>query len=596
MAALAAILALLSPGCGWEERPHLILLVIVDTLRADHLGCYGDRDIETPNIDRLAARGTVYDNAMSAVPVTLPSISTILTGAYPLQHGIRDNGVFALGESWETLPERLATAGFRTAGFVSADVLSHDHGIGQGFETYDDDMSARYETYQPLMKSIEDQLQGVERRAPLTVDKALEWAEEHKNEDAFLLVHLFDPHLPRDPPPEYRDRYPDRLYDGEIAAVDHEIGRLLSGLSQSWPESETLTILMADHGEGLLDHEEEFHGVLLFQETMHVPLIVAGPDVPAGQRIESVVRTADIPATVCGLVGIAPPPHSIGAPLPGLTLSDGTAGESRRGRFDNLAYLETFRARLSHGWCEQRGLRTPRWKLISGATLQLYDLRADPGEKTDLAASQPAVRDSLAALMDAVALQSLEHGREEAVGRTISQEERDRLFSLGYVAPQAVSPPRADSLAIWYFSPEERGVALGLSDPRERLEIYNQTVKARSFTLSGQNALAEGDLAEAERAFRGALHYDAAHVEAHLGLAEVFERNGEADRALLVLRHAAEENPADETIALRLSDALTKRGRRVEALHVLNRALAEGASAVQLRARRDSLRSAAGTE
>lgn len=589
---LTTLLGLGLVGCGQDRQPRLVLLLIVDTLRADRLGCYGYAAIETPHLDRLARNGTLYLNAMTAAPVTLPSVATILTGAYPLQHGVRDNGVFALGESWETLPERLRANGFRTGAFVSAAVLSSGQGIDQGFDVYDDDMSAAYESHHPLMEGMQERFQGVERRASLTIDRALAWVTEQPEQDLFLMVHLFDPHLPRDPLPDFRDRYAERLYDGEIAGVDHEVGRLFERLAETRPESELLTVFVADHGEGLLDHEEDLHGVLLFEETVRVPLIVSGAGVEKGLRVDQTVRTADIAATICGLLDLSPPPLSIGSALPGITLPDGQPSQARRDRFDSLAYVESFRSRLSHGWCELRALRTSQWKLIAGPKLELYDLESDPTERTDLSEKLPAVRDSLAALMDMVALQSLERGRERTVEHSLTKEDRERLLSLGYATPGNVTPPQADSLAIWYFPLAERGPVLGLADPRERLGAYNERVRARSYAGAGTTSLTRGDLAGAEERFRSALHFDDTQVEAHLGLAEVFARRGQIDRSILVLRHAAEQNPADSAVVLKLSQMLADRGDSHAALTVLEQAILEGSSAAQLIALRDSLRSA----
>jgi len=204
----------------------------------------------------------------------------------------------------------------------------------------------------------------------------------------------------------------------------------------------------------------------------------------------------------------------------------------------------------------------------------------------------PAVRDSLAMLMDGVALQSLARGRMSAEEHSLSQQEREQLLSLGYVTPGEAAPPQTDSLAIWYFPPEERGPALGLADPRERLGAYNERVRARSYAGAGTTSLARGDLAGAEERFRSALHFDPAQVEAHLGLAEVFERRGQHDRAILVLRHASEQNPEDSTVALTRSRALAARGVSREALVVLQEEIHEGVRSQSLLSLRDSLRAA----
>jgi tetratricopeptide (TPR) repeat protein len=224
--------------------------------------------------------------------------------------------------------------------------------------------------------------------------------------------------------------------------------------------------------------------------------------------------------------------------------------------------------------------------------MELYDLQADPGERVNLAAQLPAVRDSLSKWMDIAALESLARGRENPVERSLSKEERDQLLSLGYTTPRNVAPPAADSLAIWYFPASQRGPALGLADPRERLEAYNDRVRARSYAEAGSASLSRGDLAGAESYFRSALHFDPAQVEAHLGLSEIFARRGQWNRSILVLRHAAEQNPADSNIVLELSKMLADRGQSQEAITVLERAIHEGSDALRLVSLRDSLRSA----
>jgi arylsulfatase A-like enzyme len=546
------------PGCSGTSAPRLVVLIVIDTLRADRLGCYGALTVETPALDALSREGVLYENAVTSVPLTLPSVATLLTGVYPLQHGIRDNGPFALDEAWTTLAERFREAGCATAAFVSADVLSRDHGLAQGFDLYDDDLSAAFEVYDPQLLPFRESRQGVERRADATVDRVLEWAQAHGGERAFLLVHFFDPHLPRDPVPEFRARYPGRPYDAEVACTDRECGRMLAGLRAHWRPREILTLVVADHGEGLQDHEEEFHGYLLFEETMRVPMILHGPGVPRAVRCRDLARTIDVAPTLCALAGLAPLPGCSGVTLP-------ESGGAPAPAVERLAYMETFRPRWEQGWCELRGLRTQRWKLIAGPALELYELVADPGERRDLGVDAAARTDSLARLMEVEAQAALARGARAAVGLTFSDAQRERLHSLGYVAAAAPAATPADSLAIALYAASERGAALGLPHPRTRLAAYNRRIQARSLDEAGRRALDRGDAAEAHRCFTRAIGADSSYVDPRLGLARAFQATGDVERALRELRRARRSFPGDPAVAAALTEAMRGAGRPTEA-------------------------------
>lgn len=572
LALLVAGLALTEAGCQRGPAARLIVFIVVDTLRADRLGCYGSSVVATPHLDRLAREGTLYESAFTAAPVTLPSVASMLTGAYPLQHGVRDNALFRLDESWDTVPERFADAGYATGAFLSADVLGERYGLGRGFEVYDADVSMRYRTHHPMMRDIEDDLQGVERRAQITIDRALAWAVGQAGRDAFLFVHLFDPHLPRDPVPEFQEAYPNRPYEAEVAHVDQQVGRLLEGLSEHWSVEDTWTLFVSDHGEGLSDHEEEFHGVLLFDETMHVPLIVHGKGAPSGQRRTEIVRTIDLAPTLCVWAGLNPPASAVGSLLPGIEYPDGPSRTWTR-KHRTVAYLESMRSRLSHGWCELRGLRTGRWKYIDGPTPELYDVVADPGEHLDLAPAHPAVVDSLRRVLDDAGLYAAARGAQAAQTMEPSDEERERLLSLGYVTPDGGAAPTVDSLAVWYFPAGERGRELGLADPRERLREYMARTVARSFVKSGEAAFAAGDDRAALDFFQQALQSDPRIVSAHLGIAQILERNGRPDDALTALRTARQSVPASDRVSLALARTLRDRGKLGEALRVLEDAV-----------------------
>lgn len=576
-ALLAVILAASMLTCA-RSSPHFLLVILVDTLRADHLGCYGYEAVETPVIDHLAETGILYENAITAVPVTLPSTATILTGALPVQHGIRDNGPFQLGDRWVTAAELFRDAGYATAAFVSADVLSREHNLSQGFDVYDDDVSETYTAYNAEIAEIQDQFQGIERRAGSTVDRVLEWVREQPRKNTFLLVHFFDPHVPRDPPPPFNDSYSDRPYDGEIAYVDAEIGRLLDGIRSRRSHSRIQIVFVSDHGEGLGDHDEMLHGDLLFDETVHVPLILQGDGIAAGVRQPALVRTADIVPTLCSLAHIQPPAWSVGIPLPGIDNGTGAppAPSGLPGQFRDAAYIETFRPRLSYNWCELRSIRTDRWKCIEGPAYELYDLEADPGETKNIAEDHATLCDSLAHLMDSMAFWCVHHGAHAADAITLSEKSRKKLESIGYITPETTRPATSDSLAVWYFPPAERGRALHLPHPRLQVAKSLHRKAAENMCVIAYRALKAGDLLEAKQRFEAAIRHKEGMAKAHLGLAEVERRSGRLDESERQLRRVWEMRPADPLVAAALMDGFTRIGLYDEALRVADDAITRG--------------------
>lgn len=553
-------------GCSGERDDRCVLLIVIDTIRADRLGCYGYDAIETPVLDRLAADGVLYENALTAVPVTLPAIATILTGAYPFQHGLRDNGPFRLNRAWNTLAERLKAEGYRTGAFVSAEVISRPHQLDQGFAIYDDDFSGPYEVYDPQMRAFGDARQGVERRADETIDRALAWLADQGNGDLFLFVHLFDPHLPRDPPPPFDSAYAGRPYDGEIAFVDREIGRLLAGVAARFDPVHCLTVVVGDHGEGLQDHEEELHGFLLFEETVRVPLLVHGHDLPRGTRVAPVVRTVDLVPTICAVAGITPPPESAGRCLPGLGLTSADAGAQ-------CAYLETFRPRLSYHWCELHGLRTAEWKLISGPVRELYAIERDPAERDNCAARFPQICDSLYDLMLEEAHGALDRGQWPADQLHLSEEERERLLSLGYITPSASTEIASDSLALWHFPFAERGAVLGLKDPRAALPAYNRRLEAQSKYKAGLAALAGEDASRAADLLRAAQDLEPS-AEGAFALASALEQLGHTTQARRVAEEAVRGGLAGPRLLERIAWYRLEDGDYAAAAETLSAAVA----------------------
>ena len=419
----AAALALLSlPGlsaCRSEpvsavpSRPN-ILLITIDTLRADRLGCYGYQRGLTPLLDRLAARGVRFQQASTSVPVTLPSHASLMTATYPRVHGARSNGASRLSPDATTLAERLRAAGWRTGAIIAADVLARHYGLDQGFEVYRDDVQARTNG----------------RRAGEVTDLVLDHMRG-REEPWFIWAHYWDPHTPYDPPAPFDRRFPGRPYDGEIAYLDQEVGRLLQRMDESGAAERTIVAVVADHGEGLDEHGEPEHGVFLYETTLHVPLLLAGPGIPVGTTVQAPVRTIDLAPTLLDLVGLPIDTASQGRSLTPLLLGESMGAEPAH------IFMESEFGEIHYGWSPLLGIRVGEWKYIQAPIPELFHLGDDPHETRNLAASHADVRDELQAQLERV-LGEMPALREASPPATMSATERRRLAALGYLSGGAV--------------------------------------------------------------------------------------------------------------------------------------------------------------
>jgi arylsulfatase A-like enzyme len=508
---LGALLAASLGGCGpadatgadtaspTETAPGL-LLITLDTTRADRLGAYGHASARTPVIDALAARGLRFTRAYAPTPITLPSHASILTGTLPTQHGVRDNTGYALGEDAELVSEALAERGWRTMAAVGSFVLDPRFGLDQGFERYTSPRSAGVATLGAV----------IERRADAVVQDALDWlADVEPDEPFFLWLHLYDPHAPYEPPPALGA--PTDAYDAEIAYCDHQLGRLLDALDRAGRGSSLSVVLSADHGESLGEHGESTHGVFLYEGALRVPLIVAGPAVAPGV-VDQLVGTASVAATLLQLAG-----------APAAALPHATAPSLLGDRREAQLYLETVLPWRAHGWHPQRGVVWQDGKYVQGRTAELYALDSDPDERRNLAAEQPQ---QLGLAADRLARILAEH---PALGwqRDAELESSDRaaLAALGYLGGAATSEPpwsgqlpdpgeRLEDLALrdealWLLRAgrreiAERGVSAGqdtLSDARTRLiELRRRApADAQVAQLLGYTEMMLGLYAEAAR-------------------------------------------------------------------------------------------------
>ncbi len=502
-----------APGGG----PWNLVLVTLDTVRADHVGCYGAAAAETPSLDRLAREGVRFAWASSAVPLTLPSHSTILSGLLPPHHGVRNNGAGRFPEGMPTLATDLAAAGYRTAAFVGAFVLDHRFGLARGFATYDDAME------RDASGGVPD---DAERRGDAVVDRALAWlgalppagsaAGAVAARPFFLWVHLYDAHAPYDPPPPFRERHAGHPYDGEIAFADAQLGRLLAALDSMGLASRTIVAATADHGEALGDHGELTHGLLLYEPTLRVPLIVRAPGLLAPRAVASPVSLADVAPTLAGLAG-----HPLAAAgLDGRDLSAALAGGGELPAAD--LYAET-RYPTLFGWSPLAALVHRGRKYIQAPRPELYDLARDPRETADLAVRDPAEGHGFAARLAA-----LEAGARTAPPAALGGEEKARLESLGYAAPAAA--PAGAGTAI--------GGAAG-ADPKDRLALFRRYGDALQLLRAG------GDERRALSALAGVVAADPDNPVFRGRLAKVYRERGDLTRAVPLYRAAAAAAPRD---------------------------------------------------
>ncbi len=405
-----------------------LLVITLDTLRADRVGAYGYSGARTPSMDRLARQGVLFSQAFSHVPLTLPSHCTLFTGVLPLTHGVRDNGE-RLGADPVTLAEIARGQGYVTAAVVGAFPLDSRFGLNRGFDTYDDLYGSR--------NRVRD-MAFVERRADEVNAKAERWIRERGPEPFFLWVHYFDPHAPYDPPPPFDKDFAGREYDGEIAYADACLGRLMETLEKSGRAADTLIVLTSDHGEGLGAHLEKTHGIFIYDPTLHVPLIIAGPRrLSRGGTVDAQVGLSDILPTVLELMGWPAPKGLSGRSLVPLMARP----QAARKESEPTLYIESMNPLLSRNWAPLRGIRTPEWKYIDAPTGELYDLKSDPREITNVHDANPEVVRRLRGEMEAL-IKRQPAPAADGQGLALDRESRQLLQSLGYIG-SGVGPAKA---------------------------------------------------------------------------------------------------------------------------------------------------------
>jgi arylsulfatase A-like enzyme/Flp pilus assembly protein TadD len=455
-----------------SPRFDSLLLVTIDTLRADHVSCYGPSPVRTPSLDGLAHRGAIVRRAWATVPLTTASHASILTGLYPPAHGVRDNSRFRLPEGVLTLALRLGRSGRRTAAFVSSYTTSSLFGFDKGFETFNDDLG-----------HTPDGSRRQQRPGDETARLASAWLEGHAAEPFFVWVHLFDPHTPYEPPPEYLRDHPGDPYSGEVAFADAQLGRVLEALGRTGAARRTAVAVLADHGEGLGDHGEADHGYLLYETTLRIPfLLVAEGRIAPGTELAGPASTVDLVPTVLDLLGLPVPEDLEGRSLVGTDAAR-----------DRSLYAETLYPLDEFGWSPLYATRRGDLKLIEAPQRELYDLASDPAERSNIAGARPADAGSLSD-----GLRVLMRGLADAGGKAraaanqpdVGPEQVAKLESLGYAGGGGGAGPEAQA-----FPP------VGGRNPREAMGDVKRLWEAQFMLLSKKpreaipilESLAKGD-------------------------------------------------------------------------------------------------------
>ena len=513
-----------------------VLLITLDTTRADHIGAYGYAAAQTPSLDALARDGVLFEHCITATAYTLPSHSSIMTGLYPASHGVRINGDAALADTNTTLAERLSAKGYRTGAFVGAFVLDGRWGLSQGFQHYDD--------YFKLGADQRLDLAKVQRPANQVVDATLKWLDEPSTKPFFAWVHMYDAHTPYDPPEPFRSRFsgPTALYDGEISFADSQVGRLLAWLDQKRLKDNTIVVIVADHGEGLGNHGEDEHGYYIYDYAVHVPLIVRIPGA-ANLRVPAQVRTIDIAPTILEVVTGEAPKDVQGASL--IPLVNGQKENQR------YAYSESMATKLQYGWAALYGLRTNEYKFIEAPRSELYDLKQDPSEFLNRLDSDRRIALQLRGEMARVR-QDSDRRAPKVQEANIDQETMRKLSSLGYLGGGSSTTTMDDK---------------DLADPKDKMHLFDSVGYAA-------HLIADNDFKKAAQVLEIVLKSDPQIPQAQMLLVSAYRKTGQSDKAKEMLDSYLKRDPGNVRALIAMAEVLEDEGRAGDVLAICKRALA----------------------
>ncbi len=488
-----------------------IVLVTADTLRADHLPAYGYERVRTPHLDAMAAESVLFENASTVVPLTLPSHASMFTGTFPMYHGVRDNGGYYLDEKHQTLAETLRDNGYKTGGFVAAFVLDSRWGLSQGFDRYYDEFD--FQKFERIA------LDTVQRPGGEVLEEALGWMDDVKDLPFFSWLHFYDVHAPWEAPEPFFSQYQGHRgsrYDAEIAYVDSLMGELFDWLETNGLEDDTIVVFIADHGESLGQHKENTHGFFIYDATMRVPFILKTPyrQLGGGRRVEAQVRSIDLMPTLLELVGIEAPEAVQGTSL--VPLASGEMND-----LGLYAYGESFYPRNHYGWSELKSIRNESLHFIDAPRPELFDVREDPRQQTNLANQRAATVGRLKAELDALIEELGVEGIDEQAPEALDAETQQQLAALGYLG----GPSKVN------IDPDRP-----LADPKDKIGLFNLIKDAGSDS-------SEGHITEAIAKIEQVLLEDPGILEAHNIMGNLLTKDGDLERALAAYQEALARDP-----------------------------------------------------
>ncbi len=524
------------------DKPNVILITL-DTTRADHLACYGYPFVRTPNLDALAQKGILFEQAAASSPLTLPSHCSIMTGMHPTYHGVRINGNAALNDGQTTIAEVLSAQGYQTGAFIGAFVLDGRWGLKQGFQHYDDQFDLKKYKYLDLG--------AVQRPGNEVMDAALAWLEGQKKSPFFAWIHLYDPHSPYEPPEPYSSEYSARgmagLYDGEIAFMDEQIGRCVSWLEKNGLDKNTVLILVGDHGEGLGSHGEGTHGYFIYDYAVHVPLIVVTPFVELrGIRIPSQVATVDVFPTLLEASRVKVPAETHARSLLPLMFRP----EKKN---DEFAYSESMAPNIQFGWSALHSLRTTQYKYIDTSKAELYDLALDADEQTNLFQESPDIARKMKGELDRLMAET-SRGAPTPQAANLDSETIERLAALGYIG----APVSAK---------KSTGAGSGpLADPKDKLPVFS------AITAAGEMVMKDR-FADAVAALESALREEPKIPQALLLLATCYGEMGRKEEAKAKLDILLKETPDNTQALTSLAKILIDEGKNDDVIAICKQAL-----------------------
>ncbi|MBS1849529.1 MAG: sulfatase-like hydrolase/transferase [Acidobacteria bacterium] len=518
------------------DAPPNLVVITIDTLRADHLGCYGYKAIHTPHLDSLAADGIRFERAYSVAPVTLPSHSALFTGTYPMFSGMHDFSGNKLNPTQPTLASVLKAQGYVTGAVVGSAVLDSRFGLNQGFDFYYDHFD--------FSRLQESNLDEMERPGNIVADQTLAWLSQNTQKKFFLWMHLYDPHFPYRPPPPYDAQYKDHPYDGEIAFADAQVGRLLHFLKERNLYRNTLIVVTGDHGESLGEHGEKTHGYYIYNATMHVPVLVHLPGEASARTVAEPVSLVDLMPTILQVLHVEIP-----AQVQGRSLTDLIA--AKKDSTPRNIYGESYLPRLHFNWSELRGVQTDRYHFIDAPRPELYDLSKDPGETENLFAQKKAVAEEMRNRLSGL-IRQYSAGEEMAQKTSLDPAMMERLKSLGYAGFSGGGDPTIS--------------ARDLPDPKDRIQVYEMISDAMAESQHGEYASSTEKLL-------AALKTEPNSVAVHYLLGLNYYRLRQFDKSVEQLEQVLKLSPDYSLAAFQLGLAYGRTGNFDKAIATLQRTL-----------------------